>query len=173
MFRAAALSVPLLLASCSGSGDAPKGTATATPAAVATPAPPTAEALAAQRVVQDYFDRLHVGDTAAAFALWSRDSSVATGGAKQFAAAMPAAGRFAGQAGEPTAIKETDGMRFVLVEAAARVTSLKRPPLQEYGVMMLKRPAAADGAWRIWGQDLRPRHCPKGQTPRGLGCITS
>ena len=171
MFRQVLLATLALLTACSGQ---PQGTNQSAAAAV-TPSPkpsaPTTDMLAAKKVAQLYFDRLHAGDYAGALALWSEDAASANGGLKSFASASRAEGRFEGRAGDPTGVRDSGGMRYVLVESSARVTSPKGRVSERAGVVMLKQPAQNRESWRIWGIDIRPRHCRDGQVARGLGCV--
>lgn len=168
MVRTILVAIAGLLTACSAQPQ-PASQAAATP--VPARAAPTADALAAKQVAQRYFDLLRTGAYAEAWALWSDDTASAAGGLKAFAAASRAQGRFEGKAGDPTDVREKDGIRFVLVESTARVTAADGKASDQAGVLMLKRPARDGAAWRIWGVDIRRRHCSKGQVAQGLGCV--
>lgn len=137
-----------------------------------TPAAPTADALAAKRVVERYFDLMRARDYAQAWTLWSEGPAPAAGGRKAFIAASKAKGRFDGRAGDPSVVRDDTGTRYILVEASARVTAPVGKVTEQAGVVMLKRPVADGAPWRIWGIDIRPRHCRNGQVARGLGCVS-
>ena len=145
------------------------GAATALP----TPAAPTADALAAKQVVAHYFDLMRAEDFAQAWALWSDGPPPAAGELKAFVAASRAQGRFDGRAGDPSGVRDDAGTRYVLVEASARATAPNGRVTEQAGVVMLKRPVDDGATWRIWGIDVRPRHCRKGQVAKGLGCVAA
>ena len=169
MIRSVVLVVLGLVTACSEQPSTARHDATATPPP-ALPTP-TADMLAAKQVAQRYFDSLRSGDYAGALALWSDDAATVTGGIKAFAAASRAQGRFEGRAGDPTAVRESGALRYVLVESSARVVSPSGKVSDQSGVVMLKRSARDAGGWRIWGTDIRPRRCKTGQVARGLGCV--
>lgn len=169
MVRHVALMALVFLAACSRHDNAANQSAIAPVAPV--PVAPTADTLAAKQVAQRYFDLLRAGDHAGALALWSDDATGIADGVKAFAAASRARGRYEGKAGDPTETRDTDGMRYVLVEASARVTSPKGKVSDEQGAVMLKRPVRGGAPWRIWGIDVRPRHCKGSQVARGFGCV--
>ena len=168
MLRLVAYSGLIFLAACSHRAEPSNQAAAAVPTPAS--AQPSADALAAKAVAARYFDLLRAGDYTGALALWNADAAVATGGAASFARAMRATGTFDARADTPSAVRDSGGERFVLVDAAARITPAGGPAKDQYGVVMLKRPVAG-GEWRIWGVDIRGRHCREGETPRGLGCV--
>lgn len=171
MRRSPVLSVIIVLTSCSGPTVSTNEATFNSSSVNSSAAPRTAEALAAKAVTQKYFDRLGAGEHAQALALWSDDAAVKRAGVEPFVAANRALGSYKGRAGEPAGIRDSSGVRYALVEASARIVSPKGKVTNEYGVVMLKHAVNGDDAWRIWGMDLRPRHCRKGTVPQGLGCI--
>lgn len=140
---------------------------TPTPAPPSAPAP-TADTLAAKAVAQDYFDRLKARDWRGAHALWVPG---AAGPLPAFTAALSKPTSFTGSAGAPSEVRTTDGVDYVLIEAATDTTDAAHMKTARSGVVMLKRPTGGAAPWRIWGTDIRPRHCKAGEQARGAGCV--
>lgn len=155
---------PLALLACCTPAKPPAPSATS---AVASAQPPAA-AQAAVGVAQEYFDQLQARRWREAHALWSPE---VVGPLPAFVAVSANMGALVGKAGAPTAIRSTDGTDYVLVEAVTDTTDARHGTVRRYGVVMLKRPSGAERRWRIWGTDIRVRHCKAGEQPRGLGCI--
>ena len=166
MYRLIAIASLIYLSGCSEKPRSARQAETArtTPR----PSASSAEALAAKRVAEQYFDLLRARNYSTAWSLWVGD---AAGGREAFIAASKVRGSFDGRAGEPSAIREADGMRYILIEATGRSIAPNGKAVDQAGVVMLKRPAARRGDWRIWGADIRQRHCPKGQVVKALGCV--
>ena len=161
------LLAPLALLACCTSSKPPAPAPSVTPSTAATPAP-SAAALAAVSVAQDYFDKLTAKKWKEAHALWMPE---VVGPLPAFAAVSAKATGFTGKAGAPSAIKPTDGTDYVVVDAMTTTKEAAHGTVRRDGVVMLKRPTGTDRPWRIWGADIRVRHCKAGEQPRGLGCV--
>lgn len=161
------LLTPFTLLACCTPSKPPAPAPSATPSTAATPAPSPA-ALAAVSVAQDYFDKLTAKKWKEAHALWM---PAVVGPLPAFAAVSAKATGFTGKAGAPSAIKPTDGTDYAVVDAVTTTADTAHGTVRRDGVVMLKRPTGSEQPWRIWGTDIRVRHCKPGEQPRGLGCI--